>query len=187
MLERIAVGDIMTRNPVSVSPSDSLIDCAKTMIKHDVGSVLVTHKGKLLGIITQKDLLARAMKRSRRDLKSTKAVDICTRKTAVVKPSAALTEAFEKMRYYGFRRLPVIANGIVVGMLTLKDLLAVDPNLYTRAGELRDLREESEKMRRTSELEDVPIEGLCEECGALSDLIKVENKLLCPDCRNELY
>lgn len=186
MMRRVAVGDVMTRNFISVDPYTNLLDCARKMVKQRVGSLIITKDTKLIGIITQKDILWAITKKPRLDLRELKAVDVATRKVAVIKPSATIAEAFIKMKEYGFRRLPVLSRGELVGVLTLKDILAIDPTLYTETSELFDLRESEQKMRVLSSQEGWETEGLCEECGAFSDLVRVESRLLCADCRNDL-
>lgn len=189
MARRIAIGDIMTRNFIFVSPETNLHACAKEMVKTRVNSILVSKKRKLYGIITARDILWAIIKKSNQNIKDIKVTDIATRKVAVVKPSADISQALQKMRQYGFRRLPVLSKNELVGMVTLKDILKVDPSLYSQLGDLADIREEAEKLKKLAkaEEENFAIEGLCEECGALSDLIKLENRGLCPDCYNELY
>lgn len=186
MTRRIAVGDVMTRNFVSVEPYTNLLECAKRMVKQRVGSLVVANNNKLLGIVTQKDILWAITKKPNINLKSVKAIDVATKRVAVIKPSATIAEAFIKMKEYGFRRLPVISQGEMVGVLTLKDILAIDPMLYSETSELFDMREAENKMRKLSTQEGWETEGLCEECGAFSDLVRIEGRLLCPDCRNDL-
>ncbi len=186
MIRKVAVGDVMTRNFSATSPEKNLFDCARQMVKERVGSLLVTEKNRLLGILTQKDVLWAITKKPDINLRNVKAIDVATRKVAVIKPSLDIIQAFHKMKRYGFRRLPVLSRGQVVGLLTLKDLLAIEPTLLSRAGELIDIREEAQKRLRV----DSPIEnedGLCDNCGALADLLKVGDSMLCPDCREEMY
>jgi len=185
MLRRVAVGDVMTRNFSSTSPDTNLLDCARQMVKQDVGSLLLTQNKKLKGLLTQKDILWVINKKPNVNLKTIKASDVATKKIAVIKPSATIAEAFEKMREYGFRRLPVLLKGEVIGLLTIKDILAVDPSFYNLSGDLFALREQQAKMRRVMS-EEREFEGLCDVCGSLSDLVKLGDKHLCPDCRAEL-
>lgn len=187
MSRPIAVGDIMTRNYAAIDPATNLHECAKQMVKQRVGSLLVTRDRKLVGIVTQKDILSAVIKQPAVPWKQIKALDVATRKLAVIKPSATLAEAFIKMKEYGFRRLPVISKGELLGVLTLKDILTVDPSLYSETSELFDMREAEQKMRKLSSQDGWETEGLCEECGSLSDLVRVEGRLLCTDCRDELY
>jgi CBS domain-containing protein len=95
-MRNVSVGDIMTRSFVSVRPTESLFNCIKTMVKHRVGSVLITEDSKLLGILTERDLFKSILKKS--NLTKTRAIDIAVKKVAVIKPSATLAQAFQKMR-----------------------------------------------------------------------------------------
>jgi len=186
MFKKIAVGDVMTRKFISVKPSTNLLQCSKEFVKQRVNGLLVTDSKRLCGIITQRDILWAITKKPSLDLKKVKSIDVASRKVAVIKPSANLLEAFDKMKKYGFRRLPVVTKGEIVGLLTLKDILAIDPTYYSESRELFTIREESEKLKKIAE-DESQTEGLCEECGAFADLLKVEGKFRCTDCRNDLY
>ena len=184
MARKIQVGDVMTRNFVSVLPNTHLLDCARKMVKQRVDSLIIAEDKKLTGIITQKDILWAIIKKPDIDLKTIFASDIATKKIAVISPSADLVQAFQKMKKLGFRRLPVVSRGGIVGLLTLKDILKIEPSYYTRAGDLIDIREEAEKRRRISNPGEEN-EGFCDNCGSFADLTKVKNLLLCPDCLDE--
>lgn len=186
-MRQVAVGDVMTRNYISVGPYTNLLECAKKMVKKRVGSLIVEKDKKLLGIVTRRDILWAITKKPRVDLRGLRAIDVATKKVAVIKPSATIAEAFIKMKEYNFKRLPVMVRGDLVGVLTLKDILAVEPGLYRETSELFDMREATEKLRFASSKDGWETEGLCDECGALSDLVRVEGRLLCPDCRSDLY
>lgn len=173
----------MTRDFVSASSDKSLKECIKLMIKNDINNLLIVNNKKLLGILTSKDILKHVMK-TNSDISSVKAIEVATKRVAVTKPSASVSEALDKMRAYNFRRLPVIGDGEIIGVLTLKDILRIDPTLYSELGELAQIREESRKIKNLN-LE-IPLEGLCDNCGALSDLVKVGNHMLCSDCRSDL-
>ena len=162
---RVAVGDIMTRNFVSVKPSQSLHFCAKTMVKQRVNSLIVSEKRRLLGILTARDLLWAIMKKPNLNLKKIRVSDIATKKVAVIKPSADIPQALAKMKQYSFRRLPVLTKGELVGIVTLKDILKIDPSLYKQLGELAEIKEESSKLKKLSksELDSWDSEGFCEE------------------------
>ena len=183
-MRRIAVGDIMTRNFVHSGPKHSIYDCAKIMTKERVNSLLITNHKKLVGIITARDILWTLTKKPGIDLRKINVMEIATKKVAVIKPSSEISEAIEKMKMYNFRRLPVISRGEIIGVVTLKDILAVDPSLYSEMSALIDVRERERKIERDDEW---PEAGFCDNCGTFAELLKVENRLLCPDCRYELY
>ena len=185
-MRRIAVGDIMTRNVVSISPNSNLHDCTKIMAKEDLNSLIISDSKRLLGIITSRDILKLISKRSNIDLKKIKSINIASKKIAVIKPSASLSQAIAKMQACNFRRLPVLSKDKLIGVITLKDILAIAPELYSETKSIMDeIREEERKVKHVEE--ERPFEGLCENCGALSELLKVEGQFLCPDCREELY
>ncbi len=177
----------MTRHFSSITPDTNLLECARRMVKEDVTSLLVVEDKKLRGILTQTNILWALTKKPGIDLKTVKAIDVAARKVAVIKPSADLVQAFQKMKRFGFRRLPVLSRGEVVGLLTIKDILKVEPEFYTKASVLFDVREEAQKLRRISQPEETESEGFCDNCGAFADLLKVETRMLCPDCRDELF
>src|SRR3989338_2523913 len=182
---KIAVGDIMTRNFVSAKPTSSIFECAKLIVKNGVNIVIITENRRLKGILTSTDILLAITKKPHLNLKKIRAIDIATKKVAVIKPSADILQALSKMKTYNFRRLPVLSRGELIGVVTLKDILKVDPSLYSETGELAEIREEEAKLKKANMRS--PFEGLCENCGALSEILKVEGMLLCEDCRDELY
>ena len=189
MFRRIAVGDIMTRNFAAIKPSNNLQQCARDMVKKRVNSILITERKKLLGILTARDILWAMTKKPNINLKDVKVMDIATRKVAVIKPSADIVQALNKMKKYSFRKLPVLLKGEVVGMLTIKDILRVDPSIYAEIGGLSGVREETKKLRKLAKVEEdeYDSEGPCEECDSFAPLLRVEGRLLCPDCRDELF
>ena len=187
MFKRVAVGDIMTRNLITVRPNTNLHTCAKKLIKQKVNTLLITKNGKLLGILTARDILWAVIKKSGKNLRDVEVMDIATRKVAVIKPSADINQAFQKMKKFGFRRLPVLSRGNLVGMLTLKDILRVDPSLYNEVGSLFYVREETQKLRKLHEQLESEIEGQCDECGDFTILTKNEGKLICQNCVDALY
>lgn len=188
-MRRISVGDVMTRNLISVTPKDSLHKCAKLMTKERIDSILVTEKKRLVGILTSRDILWAMTKKPGLDLREVRSIDIAKRKLAVIKPSADINQAIKKMRQSNFRRLPVLSRGEVIGVVTLRDILAIEPELYvemhTLIDEINAVKEIERKQEQASA--EWPLEGMCDNCGAFADLLKVEKSLLCPDCREELY
>ncbi|MDO8459897.1 MAG: CBS domain-containing protein [Nanoarchaeota archaeon] len=183
-MRSILVGDVMTRNFVSIKPNKSLYDCAKLMEKEDVNSLVVSEGIRLLGILTSRDILRTITKKPLVDLKRITAIDIAIRRVAVIKPSADISEAIIKMRALNFRRLPVVTEGKLIGVITLKDILSAEPGLYEDIRPLMEIREEEQKNRQLSS--NWSVEGICDNCGALTDLSAVDGLLICSDCRDEV-
>jgi len=92
MAIRVAVGDIMTRNLISIKPNTNLLNCTKELVKQRVNSLLITENKKLVGILTSRDILWVIMKNPKTNLAEMKAMDIATRKVAVIKPSADISK-----------------------------------------------------------------------------------------------
>jgi CBS domain-containing protein len=184
-MKKIAVGDIMTRQIISVRPDDSLYKCAKTLVKKRVNTLLVTNSKTLLGIISARDIMWVITKKPKVDLRKIKAIDIAKKKVAVTQPSADITNALDKMRAVNFRRLPVVSNGELIGVVTLKDILRIEPDLYHEIGHLSDIREEKIKLEK-ADIEPYTTEGPCESCDAFAELFNVEGQALCSDCKAAL-
>lgn len=184
-MRRIAVGDVMTRNFVSIQPTATLHECAKVIVRSRVNTLPLVNRKKLVGILTARDILWAITKKSSIDLKKVRAIDIATRKVAVIRPSADIMQAIAKMRALNFRALPVISRSEIIGVVTLKDILRIQPELYRALGELAEIKEEERKIKEANV--EWPLEGLCDNCGAFGDLLRVYDHLLCYDCREELF
>ncbi|MEM3405834.1 MAG: CBS domain-containing protein [Candidatus Pacearchaeota archaeon] len=162
----IKVGDIMTKNYVYVSPETSILDCAKTMVKKNVGSLLIQEKDRILGIITEGDIIY-ALAKKPKDLSKIKVIELARKKLITIQPSADVAEALFKMRKTKIRWLPVVVKNKPVGFITLKDILRLEPALFESVSEIMDIKEKSEKLKRIKESKKGKrfIEGKCESCG----------------------
>ncbi|GAI69958.1 unnamed protein product, partial [marine sediment metagenome] len=96
-MKKILVADIMTRDPIIINPDTDLLECARKMVKKKVGSLLIVDKKKLVGFISRQDILWALIKKSKKDLKDIKAIDISPKKIATTKPSATIKEVLSKM------------------------------------------------------------------------------------------
>lgn len=184
---KVQVSDIMTREPIVISPNANLLECAKRMVQKKTGSLLLTEKNKLVGIISTQDILWALVKKSEKDLSSIQAKDISPRKIAVIKPSATLEEALKKMKESKFERLPVIDNNELVGIITIKDILSFNPEIYPELQEFAEIREEARKLKlvkKAKEKDKILLqEGICEECGNYGSLERYKGMLMCASCR----
>jgi CBS domain-containing protein len=115
------VEQIMTRDPRTVSASDTIVDAARVMNESDIGDVIVVDNGGVQGIVTDRDIVVRAIAEGR-DPQSTTVGDVCTSGVEAIEPSASVDDALRKMREGDIRRLPVVQDGRPVGILSLGDL-----------------------------------------------------------------
>ncbi|MFQ5531429.1 MAG: cyclic nucleotide-binding/CBS domain-containing protein [Candidatus Nanoarchaeia archaeon] len=194
-MQKIKVADIMTRDPICILPNTDLLQCAKTMVRKRVGSLLIVssqkRKKKLVGFLAQKDILWALIKKSKADLKSIKAIDISPKKLATLRPEDSVDDALKKMKKLKFERLPVIYDNKLVGMVTIKDILNFHPEIYPELDEFEKIREESRKLRMVKKARERPVvtereEGICEECGNQDILFEVDGLLICESCKNTI-
>lgn len=178
----IRVGDLMTRNFIYVSPDTNLKKCAETMVKKRVGSLIVKERRILKGILTEKDILWALVKKSEKELADILARDIAKRKVMTIKPGADVVEALKKMKKNKVRRLPVLEHKKVIGMLTLNDILKIDPGLYQLIAETVNIREETGKLKRSENVKTPKKQGVCEECGDFDLLYRDDGQWICEGC-----
>jgi len=187
-MRQIIVADIMTREPVKITPSTNLLACAKKMVRNRVGSLLLVDKKRLVGFISERDILWALLKKSKQDLSKIKAIDISPRKIATIKPTATIDETLKKMKKLKFERLPVIQNNELVGIVTVRDILNFHPELYGELEKLSEIREQSKKLKRIKKARERRFmhEGICEECGNEEMLYKVDGRLVCESCKENM-
>jgi len=177
------VSDAMTKKPIEVSESTSIRECAQMMKEQDVGSVLVNRDGKLAGIITEEDLVYRIVAESKNASKA-KVKDIMITKLVTIEPDKDIYDALMKMSSSNVKRLPVLKGNKLVGLLTLKDVLKIQPQLFEIVAERYELREEELKPIGINVSEK---EGICQNCGEYARrLVEHDGTMVCRKCKSEL-
>ena len=121
MAKHKTVQDVMTPDPITLPLSASLIDAAKMMRDVGIGDVVVVDGDEVLGIVTDRDIVVRGIADGC-DAQSTALIDICSRELTTVSPDDQVGTAVRLMRENAIRRLPVVARGRPVGIVTLGDL-----------------------------------------------------------------
>lgn len=185
MKKEILVADLMTREPYTINPEASLLECAKKMVGKKVGSLILVEKKELKGFIAQEDILWALIKKSKEDLGNIKAKDISPKKIATIKPDLTIREAIQRMKKIKFNRLPVVKGKEVIGIITIKDILNFNPEFYPELEEFEKIREEAEKLRRIGGKEKFK-EGLCQECGNHGMIYRVDGNWVCESCKGTL-
>jgi CBS domain-containing protein len=115
------VRDAMTAEPRSAEPSQSLVEAAQVMKQEDVGSLPVVEGGRLLAVLTDRDIVVRAVAKGV-DLQATRVGDVASREPVTVGPEEDLDEALRLMARHKVRRLPVVDEQRLVGMLAQADV-----------------------------------------------------------------
>jgi CBS domain-containing protein len=115
------VKELMTTRLVSVAPESNVKDAALLMNQHNIGAVPVVEGTAVRGMLTDRDIVLRCVAEGR-DAGSIRVSEICSSGTISVKPSQSVNEAMHLMASEQVRRLPVVDNGRLVGMLSLADV-----------------------------------------------------------------
>jgi CBS domain-containing protein len=137
------VGDAMTKSPVSVSENTCLADCCALMKKHKVGSLVIREGKNLKGMVTSEQIIHSIAEGLPMD--STIVANIMTNDLPQVSPELDIHEALVKMNELEMRQLPVINDDNFVGLLTMKDILKIEPALFDLVVDRFDIREEEDK------------------------------------------
>jgi CBS domain-containing protein len=117
------VRDLMTSPAVTCASSATLADAAGAMQGADTGSVVVTEQGKVVGILTERDLL-RAAAASATPL--TEQVGLwMTTHPDVLSPNERVDAAWSSLTAHHYRHLPVVEDGELVGVVSIRDLMGV--------------------------------------------------------------
>ncbi|MFI9201100.1 CBS domain-containing protein [Streptomyces sp. NPDC053048] len=115
------VKDVMTAGVVTVWPEASLAEVAQLMRDQDIGDVVVASGDTVVGVITDRDITVRAVADGADPL-SLSAGSVCTPDPVVIGPDEPAGQAAALMRRHAVRRLPVVADGRPVGLVSLGDL-----------------------------------------------------------------
>lgn len=116
------VSDVMTRNPKTVRPSDPVQQIAQIMIDEDTGIVPVCEDRRLIGVVTDRDIVCRLVARGI-DMKSAKASDVMTTEVECVTERENLGDVLRVMSENQVRRVPVVAHGdALVGIVSMADI-----------------------------------------------------------------
>jgi CBS domain-containing protein len=122
-----SVRKIMTTNLVRIPPGSSVLDAARLMRDSDVGNVIIEKDGRFCGILTDRDIVIRAVANGHDGDAAVES--ICSKDVATLTLDSTDEDAVRLMREKSVRRLPVLTNGKAVGIVSLGDLaIAKDPS-----------------------------------------------------------
>ena len=175
------VYDCMTTKPIFASPDLSLEECAKMMAQNHVGALVIKENHQSKGLITEHHIIKNILSKTINPL-TKKVRDFMEAKLITTSPNDDIHVALIKMRDSNIRHLPVVDKGKMVGLLTMKDILKIEPQLFELLVEKFELREETRKPINRF----IPNEGICQGCGAYAENVKkVKGSLLCERCAAE--
>ncbi len=116
-----SVREVMTASPLTMSGNETLVAAARQMRDADVGNVIVSEGDSVRGIVTDRDIVVRAVAEEL-DPRTTTLADVCTHDVVTLNADDPIEQAVQTMRTHAVRRLPVTEGGKVVGVVSLGDL-----------------------------------------------------------------
>lgn len=106
----------------SISPEATVSDAVKVMNEKKIGSLLVLHEGKPVGIFTERDVLTRVIDKSA-DPKTTKVRDVMTNPLVAIRPNLSIEDTMRIITQKRCRHLPVVENGVLLGLISIGDVM----------------------------------------------------------------
>lgn len=125
------VKEIMTKKVVTINPYDTVFDACLKYRDNKVGCLPVTDKESCVGIVTERDLIERTIC-LHKDPEKTKISEIISSDIKTIQPLETLEKALEIMNKYKIKKLPVISNNALVGIITITDIAYTKPEITKR-------------------------------------------------------
>jgi CBS domain-containing protein len=177
----IPVKDVMSSPVVMVSEDDDVNHVALLLTENDIGSIVVTDlKGNPVGLITERDIVTRIAARNLLP-GNVKAKEVMSSPLRTIDSNEDIIEAADRMRAYGIRRLIVMDEWEMVGIVSSRDIVTITPALIGVIVEKARMTQRLPLIRKTSSA------GYCDRCRQWSNTLEsVNGTFICEECRIEL-
>ncbi|MDI6798776.1 MAG: CBS domain-containing protein [Candidatus Aenigmarchaeota archaeon] len=133
------IKDVMNRNVIATKPGVSVREAAKIMSKYHIGSLVVLEENKIIGILTEGDILRKVIAQDK-DLDETKIREIMTQKVVTINSDKTIEDAVNLMMENRIKKLPVVDDDKLVGVITASDIMVVEPKLIEAISNLISLK-----------------------------------------------
>jgi len=128
---------IKTQETYQAELGHTVLETVRAMVQRNIGAVPVMHKGQLVGIFSERDLMSRVVAESRNPA-ATYMAEVMTDDPLTISTEEDLESCMALMRRHGFRHLPVCCQGQLVGIVSLRDIMLHD--LDEKDDEVRMMR-----------------------------------------------
>jgi len=125
------IDEVMTKEIITIAPDDTVVNACRKYGENGVGCLIVTDKEICVGIITERDIIKK-MICSYKDPRITKVSEIMSPDVKTIQSLETLEKALEMMKKNKIKKLPVISNNVLVGIVTLTDIAHARPDLTKR-------------------------------------------------------
>lgn len=175
----VRVREIMNSPVITGSEDETITDIAQRMDDCEMGSVVIMNGNIPVGIVTDRDIVIKVATRNKRSNEFF-AKEVMTSPLQTISDEVDVTEASKIMRNKEIKKLGVVHNNKLMGIISVSDIVAVMPEIYAIVAEKSRLIL-SQARRKTSHLA-----GVCDLCDQwFDDLASTEGKYLCYDCKAE--
>lgn len=179
----VTVTEVMTREYVGVSESDSLIETVELLLREESDAAIVQRGTDCVGVLTERDILRAVVENPQ--LSETTVGEVMTEQVRTVAPEESVSGAVAEMTTEGDGRF-VVSNGTEpLGLLTERDLLTAQRYQTGESAPDATRRESLNAVEHAETESGFHDQSICEACGSLSsDLGAFNGQLLCPECRS---
>jgi CBS domain-containing protein len=125
-----SIKEVMTSDVRACEPNATAVEAAKLMAKKDVGPIPVVEDGRLVGLVTDRDIVVRVIAEGR-DPNTTTVGEIASRDLVTVSPDEDLDEGLKLLAEYQVRRLPVVDGNRLVGIVAQADIARLGKDKQT--------------------------------------------------------
>ena len=130
--------DVMTKDPATLGPEATLGEAATLMRQEDCGSIPIVDGGRLVGIVTDRDIVIRAVAAGK-DARSTKVSEVMSADPVCISPDTDVDEAADVMADRQIRRLPVVEDGKLAGILVIGQIARREPDEQQTGETLKEI------------------------------------------------
>lgn len=177
--KNVRVREIMNSPVITGSEDETIMDIAQRMDDCEMGSVVIMNGNIPVGIVTDRDIVIKVATKNKRPNEFF-AKDVMSSPLQTISDEADVTEASKLMRNKEIKKLCVVHNNKLMGIISVSDIVAVMPEIYAIVAEKSRLMS-SQAKSKTSHLA-----GVCEVCDQwFEDLDSTDGKYLCYDCKSE--
>jgi len=124
----LKVEDVMVEDVITVEAGATVRKAVSLMNQNEIGCLIVVKQGKAIGILTERDMLTRVLAQGR-DPERTRVSEVMSAPLVVADPDMELEEAARLMFKMKVKKLPVVTNGQLIGLITLTDLARFQPQI----------------------------------------------------------
>jgi len=124
----IQTRDIMVSKVITITKDSTVEEAVRLMNEHEIGCLIVTENKKVLGILTERDLMKRVLAKSQ-DPRKTKVEEVMSTPLISVEPDAEVGDVSRIMFQKNIKKMPIVRKGKLLGLVTLTDILRIQPQL----------------------------------------------------------